>query len=100
MLAPMIKVKGIRTNNLQLYQLSSASSKLYLIHAAYGGRNATLQVELNKVTKNRYKIRHAERVANVFKINFSEGIGCPAKAMLTFIRLKEKCKIGNECNLN
>ena len=52
-----------------------------------------MQVELNKATQSRYKIRHTERVANVFKINFSEGIGFPAKAALTFIRLKEqKCK--------
>ena len=31
-------------------------------------------------------------MAYFFKIDFSEGIGSPAKAALTLIRLKEKCK--------
>lgn len=61
---------------------------LYLIHPAYIGRNGTLQVQLNKVRKNIYKIRQAEMIANFFKIDFSEGTGSPAVAALTFRRLK------------
>ena len=94
MLVQRIKVKGIRINNLYSSQ-SSASSKLDPIHNAYGGRNGTLQVELNKATKSIYKIRHAEKVKKSFKIDFSEGIGSPAEAALTFRRLKEKYKALN-----
>ena len=94
MLVQRIKVKGIRSNNLYSFQ-SSASSKLYPIHIAYGGKNGTLQVELNEATKHIYNIRIAEKVTHFFKIDFSEGIGSPAEAALTFRRLKEKYKALN-----
>ena len=94
MLVQRIKVKGIRINNLYSSQ-SSASSKLDPIHSVYCGINGKLQIELNEATKNIYKIRHAEKVKQIFKIDFSEGIGSPAKAALTFRCLKEKYKALN-----
>ena len=90
MLVQMIKVHGMITSNLQLCQESVASNKLYLIHSAYCVRNGTLQVELIRVTILTYQITHDKVMAYFFKIDFSEGIGSPAKAALTLIRLKEK----------
>ena len=59
------------------------------MHIAYCGM--TLKVVLIKVTIMRYKIKHAEQIAHFVNNDFSEGIGCPSKAVLTFMRLKEKC---------
>ena len=87
MFVPMMTVKGMSTNSLELCQV--VGSKFDLIHNAYGGINVTLQVELYKVTKNMYNIRHDETGATFFKTDSSEGIGSPAKALLTFIRLKK-----------
>lgn len=56
------------------------------MHIAYCGM--TLKVVLIKVTIMRYKIKHAEQIAHFVNNDFSEGIGCPSKAVLTFMRLK------------
>ena len=40
----------------------------------------------------KYKIRITEQFVKCLMIDFSEGIGSPAVAALTFIRLKEKYK--------
>ena len=56
------------------------------MHIAYCG--ITLKVVLIKVTIMRYKIKHAEQIAHFANNDFSEGIGCPSKAVLTFMRLK------------
>ena len=98
MLEAMIKVNGILIKSLPKCHSSSASLKLDLIQTGYSGTKVTginglictaVQVKSIKVTINAYKIIQDEQIEQNLRIYFSEGIGPPSKAALTFICLKE-----------
>ena len=98
MLVAMIIVNGILINSLPMCHSSSASLTLDLIQTGYSGTKVTginglictaVQVKSIKVTINAYKIIQDEQIEQNLRIYFSEGIGPPSKAALTFICLKE-----------
>ena len=98
MLEAMIKVNGILIKSLPICHSSSASLTLDLIQTGYSGTKVTginglictaVQVKSIKVTINAYKIIQDEQIEQNLRIYFSEGIGPPSKAALTFICLKE-----------